>query len=198
MVPLWDGVICNKRVLTSHQPANTMIDDPYPHEFEGEITLRDVGTYTYTVVYLCPALARQLPFDGQPRLRFIGEVGEHPIEAAWQPAAGRWYAMLSKPLLREAGLTVGDRVRIRFRVAPADRVVLPDALSQALRLDDAARSAWQSLSPGKQRGLAYLIAAAKTDATLQKRLRDLLHGLKTAPDTLMKRPPRKPASRRSK
>jgi Domain of unknown function (DUF1905) len=86
----------------------------FTHEFEGVVQRHNVGTYVYTVVFLDPAIAGQLPFDQSPRLRMRGEINDHPIEAAWQPVKGRYYVMLSKPLLKAAELAVGSRATVRF------------------------------------------------------------------------------------
>lgn len=151
----------------------------FTHEFEGRIVPHDVGTYRYTVVFLPPEIARDLPFDRHPRLRARGEVGDVPFAGAWQPVRGRWYLMLSKDLLRQGGLAVGDLVEVRFRVEDPDTVDVPEGLRRALEGDEAARATWEGLSAGKRRGLAHMVHAAKTEPTQRRRLADVLAMLRS-------------------
>jgi len=146
----------------------------FPHAFEGRIVHHDVGTYRYTVVFLPPDLAAALPLDESPRPRFSGEIGEVPFAGAWQPVRGRWYAMLSKAVLRAGGFKVGDEAEVRFRVEDPERVDVPGPFAQALAADPAAAAAFAALSAGKRRGLAHRVAAAKTASTAQRRVDEAL------------------------
>jgi uncharacterized protein YdeI (YjbR/CyaY-like superfamily) len=78
--------------------------------------------------------------------------------------------MLPKAPLKAAGLRVGDSVEVSFRVLPQDDVDIPEELATLLAKKARVRKAWQALSAGKQRGLAYLVASAKRVETRQVRL----------------------------
>lgn len=149
----------------------------YPHHFEAEIVHHYVGTYRYTAVFLAADLIGALPLDRHPRLRVSGEIGDIPFSGAWQPVRGRWYLMLSKPLLKDGGFTVGDWVEVRFRVVDQEAVDMPDILERALNANADAMAAWQSASAGKRRGWAHRIANAKASATRQRRLDEVLKAL---------------------
>ncbi len=149
----------------------------YPHTFEGRVVLHNLGTYTYTVIFLPPELCGDLPLDEHPRLRVEGEVGEQPFEGAWQPVRGRWYIMLSKQLLRDAELSVGDEVGVRFAVVDQSAVEVPLALRLALEADERAASAWEGLSAGKRRGLVHRVLSAKTATTRGRRVAEVLETL---------------------
>jgi uncharacterized protein YdeI (YjbR/CyaY-like superfamily) len=68
---------------------------------------------------------------------------------------------------------VGDAVEVRFNVADPAAVTVPDELAQALagagRAARAAKAAWDALPPGKRRGLAAQVAAARTAPTRERR-----------------------------
>ena len=149
----------------------------YPYGFETRIAHHDLGTYRYTVVWLDADIAAELPFEGQSRLRIAGEVAEVPIEGAWQPSRGRWYLMLGKPLLKAAGKGVGDAVEVRFRLAPPDDLVLPEALERALDADPQARAAFELQTLGKRRALAHRVGSAKGAATVARRVTEILDAL---------------------
>ncbi len=140
----------------------------FPHSFEARVARHDVGTYRYTVVFVPEDLAASLALRG--RVRISGELNDVPFSGAWQPAHGRWFLMLSKTLLRDAGVRPGSVVELRFRLERADAVDVPPALRDALSRDAAADAAWRALRPGQQRGLAHRIASAKAPATVARRV----------------------------
>ena len=151
--------------------------DFFPYGFETRIAHHDLGIYRYTVVWLDDDIAAELPFNDQPRLRIAGEVADVPIEGAWQPSRGRWYLMLGKPLLKAAGKGVGDAVEVRFRLAPPDDLVLPEALERALASAPAARAAFELQTVGKQRALAHRVGSAKGPDTIAKRVTEIVDAL---------------------
>jgi Bacteriocin-protection, YdeI or OmpD-Associated/Domain of unknown function (DUF1905) len=154
----------------------------FAHEFEGVVQHHNVGTYVYTVVFLDPAIAAQLPFDQSPRLRMRGEINDHPIEAAWQPVKGRYYVMLSKSLLKAAELAVGDRATVRFSLVDQNAVDVPADIQHIIDNNTKFGENWQNLSAGKQRGFMHWIGEAKTTQTRSKRIAQLIDGLNQNPN----------------
>jgi len=150
----------------------------FPYQFEAMIEPHDLGSYRYTVVFLADELVAQLPFDRHPRLRISGEINDYPMSGAWQPSRGRWYLMLSKPLLRATGLDIGFTAEIRFRLEPQDEVQLPPSLVQALGQDPAAEERFGALTPGKQRALAHRVMSAKTETTETRRVAEVMAWLR--------------------
>ncbi|HEX4855165.1 MAG TPA: YdeI/OmpD-associated family protein [Limnobacter sp.] len=156
----------------------------FSHRFETTIQVHPVGTYNYTVVYLPAEIAAELPFSQSARLRVEADVSGVPVKGAWQPAKGRWYLMLPKAPLRHAGLTVGAAVEVAFRLTPQDEVDLPGDLKLMLSSEPTVQAAWKGLTPGKQRGLAHMVASAKRAETRGARLeqvRGILLGLLPEP-----------------
>ncbi|MEL6374250.1 MAG: YdeI/OmpD-associated family protein [Pseudomonadota bacterium] len=147
----------------------------YPHSFEAPIVYHDVGSarYAYTVVFVPPQVAEDLPLDQHPRLRVKGEINDHPFASALTPVRGAWYILLSKAMLKAIEAEVGDTVDVRFACDDQDAVDVPEALATALAQDAAIAKAWDALTPGKQRGLAYLVASAKRAETQAKRVADV-------------------------
>lgn len=141
----------------------------FTHRFEGPVALHPVGRYHYTVVYLDPDLHDTLPLKEHPRLRIEADISGIAVKGAWQPSGGRWFLMLPKVPLRQAGIGVGSTVEVAFKVLRQDAVDVPPELETVLQVDAAARSAWMNLSAGKQRGLAHLVASASRPETRQAR-----------------------------
>lgn len=146
----------------------------FTHRFEASVSLHPIGTYNYTVVYLDPELHASLPLKEMPRLRIEADISGVPVKGAWQPSGGRWYLMLPKIPLRNAGISIGSVVEVAFRVLPQDQVDVPPELSAALQAQPNARKAWSALSAGKQRSLAHMIASAKRSETKQARLEQVI------------------------
>lgn len=142
----------------------------FTHRFETTVARHPVGSYHYTVVYLDADLHDSLPLREHPRLRIEADISGVPVKGAWQPANGRWYLMLPKSLIKKAGIGIGTAVEVAFKVLPQDEVEVPVELAVALQTQLKAREAWAALSPGKQRGLAYLVASAKQPATKDRRV----------------------------
>ncbi|MBV6657670.1 MAG: YdeI/OmpD-associated family protein [Devosiaceae bacterium] len=144
----------------------------YPHQFEGEISTHDVGSdrYVYTVIWLPEELEDALPFTEYPRLRIEGEVGGLPYKGACMPVRGRHYLLLSAPMLEAMGAVLSDQVDVRFAIADQDAVDVPVPLVHALQEAPDMQALWDALTPGKQRGLAYMVASAKTAPTIAKRI----------------------------
>jgi hypothetical protein len=153
----------------------------FEHECEAVVTQHPVGKYLYSVVFLDPALATQLPFKQFPKLRFEGEANDHPFAAAWQPSKGRHFAMLSKSLLKETGLKPGDVVHIRFRVADQEAVDVPPEILAAIEGNPDFATLWNSLTPGRKRGFSIWVGDAKSADVRGRRLLALIEGLREDP-----------------
>jgi hypothetical protein len=154
----------------------------FEFEFEGVVQHHNVGTYVYTVFFLDPAIAAQLPFDKHARLRMRGEINDHPIEAAWQPAKGRYYVMLSKPLMKEAGLAMGCQATVRFSLVDQNAVDVPADIQQIIANNPKFSANWHNLSAGKQRGFMHWVGGAKTIQTRTKRVGLFVEGLTENPN----------------
>jgi hypothetical protein len=154
----------------------------FTHEFETAVVRHDVGKYAYTVVFLAPELAADLPFNDHPKLRFEGEINDHPLAAAWQPVQGRHFAMLSKSLLKDTGIAIGDRVSVRFRVADQDAVNLPSEIESELGSNSGFNGLWQAMSSGRKRAFCHFVGDAKSADVRARRMATLLAALADNPD----------------
>ena len=132
----------------------------------------------YNVVILPDRLTKILPFNEYPKLRIIGEIGDHPIRGAWNPVAdGRKYFILSQKFLDNAELMVGDMTEVRFNIDDQDYVEIPMELQQALMSNAILEAEWNSLTSGKKRFYCYQISSAKQQKTRDKRLADVISQL---------------------
>lgn len=153
----------------------------YPHSFEAEITTHDVGSarYLYTVIWLPEEMKAALPFADHPRLRIEGEIAGAPYSGSCTPVRGRHYLLLSQKFLDAISAQRGDWVDVRFAIADQDAVDVPVPLLHAMQEEPEIHALWDALTPGKQRGLAYMVASAKTAPTIAKRIErvfDILTG----------------------
>ena len=147
--------------------------------FETTIEKQEFGTFAFTVIKLDKRLHDVLPLKDYPRLRVEVDLNGVVFEGSWQPTGGEWYLVVSKPKLTMAGLKLGSRVKVAFRLIPQDQVNVPEELARELEVDRSAAEVWEALSPGKRRGLCYLINEVKTPKTRGVRLARvlaMLHG----------------------
>ncbi|MEM9352464.1 MAG: YdeI/OmpD-associated family protein [Planctomycetota bacterium] len=145
--------------------------------FETEVVKHAVGTLNYRVVFLDERFHEALPLREHPRLRVRGEVNGVAFDGAWQPVRGRWYLMLGKRLLKSAGVDVGDRVLVAFRVVDQASVEVPDELRRALAANDAALRSWGKLTAGKQRAFAHRVSSAVRAETRAIRVEEVIDAL---------------------
>ena len=147
----------------------------FTHSFEATIVKPEKSQYHIAFIYLPKELESELPFDKYPKLRIEAEIGEYPLDCALQPHDGKRYMMLSKRVLKESGLSVGDEVEVRFRIADQDAVNVPEELQAALDADLKALEKWNALTPGKRRGFAFRVASAKRADTKRRRVEEILN-----------------------
>lgn len=153
----------------------------YPHDFEGLLDRFGVGRdrkVWYTVLFLPESIAAELPFATFPRLRVEGEIADVPVEGAWMPTGDRRRYFIVAPRVLKAGgdggVGVGDLVRMRFRIADQNAVDVPPELAAALACIADARTAWDALTPGKQRGLTHRVHGAKSAETRARRVAEVI------------------------
>lgn len=155
----------------------------YTHSFEAQLAeLVYPGKFRYFIIRLPREIAEALPFETQVRVRAKGEMNDRQFAGAWMPDGERLpYLHVSREAVEAMGLRVGDDVEVRFNVAPADEVDVPDELQAALDADPAAQAIWDGLTPGRRRGLAHMIRTAKQVTTREKRARQLITDLRAGP-----------------
>jgi Bacteriocin-protection, YdeI or OmpD-Associated len=149
--------------------------------FEGRVVPLSWGKASYTILPLPEEVVAALG----PCRRVEGEIADHPVNLAPSraPVVDGVFLWAGQTLLDRIGIAPGERVEVRLRPAPDDRVDLDQDIEASLRAGDLT-AAWEALTPGKRRGMLYQIATAKTDVTRQKRIAKLvaqLSGERTGP-----------------
>lgn len=112
--------------------------------------------------------------------RVVGTVDGHPIRRATHPhgRTGRCLRF-GEAFLQETGLREGAHVEVELERDPdPDEVSLPVELEQALAEDEQALFVWETLTPGRQRTLAYPVGQAKRADTRARRAAKLVADLK--------------------
>lgn len=140
--------------------------------FDGTVETMLWGTTTYTILRVPNDLVGAIG----PTKRVEGEINDHPINLALTkaPVIDGTFLWAGQSLLTRIGIVPGEKIEVRLRPAPDDRVDVADDVSLALRT---VMDVWSALTPGKQRGLLYQIDTAKTPATRAKRIAKLVESL---------------------
>ena len=152
-----------------------------PYEFKATIDKIDYGRMVYAVVFLPPALEAKLAREAPTsKIRVVAELRTVSDESKIVEHAGALlpeqrgkYMLLSRKVLKRLEAEIGDEIAVAFALDNPDRVDVPPVLAEALSEEADLDEAWHALTPGKQRGLAYRIAQAKTEPTQVKRLDEL-------------------------
>jgi len=101
-------------------------------------------------------------------------LGLHPLKS------GERYMMLNQALLTELDLRSGDEVTVSISPDPTpNHIDLPEELTEGLSSWPEAEVAFERLTPGTKRALAYHIESAKRPETRSKRIVSVLHQLAT-------------------
>lgn len=129
------------------------------------------GRSTYTILRIPAQVPRQL---GSSR-RVEGEINDHPVNLALTraPVFEDTCLYAGKSLLQKAGIEPGQWIEVRLRPANSDLVAVAQDVTQAIFAANLTEQ-WQTLTPGKQRGLLHGVETAKTPATRSKRITALL------------------------
>lgn len=142
--------------------------------FEGRVVPLTWGRSTYTILPLPDFVVDAL---GKCR-RVEGEIADHPVNLALTraPVVEGVFLWAGQSLLDRIGLQPGEPVEVRLRPAPDDRVDLDPDIEAAIRAGGVLAT-WESLTPGRRRGMLYQVATAKTDPTRRKRIAQLIKDL---------------------
>lgn len=142
--------------------------------FEGRIEPMVWGRSIYTILRIPPEVVAAL----HPARRVMGEIAEHPVNLALTraPVIDDVFLWTGKALLDRIGIEPGERVEIRLRPAPDDVVELDPDVEAALHSAGLSEQ-WESLTPGRRRGLLHQISTARTHPTRAKRIAKLLEDL---------------------
>lgn len=132
------------------------------------------GKATYTILRLPPEAAKALA----KTRRVQGEIADHPVNLAITraPVVDGPYLWAGQSLLDRIGITPGEEVEIRLRPAPDDTVEVDPDIEAALRAAGV-MAQWESLTPGRRRGLLYQISTARTETTRAKRIARMIEDL---------------------
>lgn len=119
-------------------------------------------------------LEAELPFKQYPKLRVDAEIAGITTEGAFMPLGGRRCIMVSKKLMKRAGVAIGDTITMRFSVADQDALRIPPILSTILVDDQELADLWETLPIGKRRGWCVRISKAKARETKLRQIEKLI------------------------
>ncbi len=108
-----------------------------------------------------------------------------PADRALMPTrSGIHILSLNAELRKAAGrLQPGDPVDVELWPDPEpQRIVLPDELAETLDFMPEFRTAWERLTPGRQRGLCSWIGSGKTIDTRGKRIAEMVRRAEAGED----------------
>ncbi len=105
--------------------------------------------------------------------RFVCTVGAARFSCALASDGEGRFVHLSARLREEAGVEIGQRVRVTLAPDVGRRgETVPEELTEVLRQEPGARDVFEALTPGRQRAIAALVLRARSsDARITKAIR---------------------------
>jgi hypothetical protein len=92
---------------------------------------------------------------------------------------GAWRLYINGPMLKDSGLTVGDKASIEIEFDPRPRdVPMPPKLAEALKCDPAARTAYDELPPSRRKEISRYLGSLKTAAAIDKNVERIMRHLR--------------------
>ncbi|MEM6328606.1 MAG: YdeI/OmpD-associated family protein, partial [Bacteroidota bacterium] len=144
----------------------------HEHAFLAPILLPQGGMYQHRL-----PLPEDIADDFRERntRRVLGTLNGEPFDLALHRSKqdGFLFIGVSKGRMRSLGVAPGDLVEVEMSADPDPNHVEPGAeLGAALDADAEAREAWDALSPGLKRSVAWQVRSAKREATRLSRAQE--------------------------
>lgn len=123
-------------------------------------------------------LVQDLVADGQRRMRCVLN-DRYEMPCALMPAQGDYFILLGKEVRSKLGLRLGQKVKIQLEKDVSKYgVPMPEELEVMLEQDVDGSRFFEALTPGKQRGLIYLVSKVKSTDSRIKKAMAIMHHLK--------------------
>lgn len=111
-------------------------------------------------------------------IRVIATLNGHTFRAAVMPKTGAGYVMMTGPVRAGGGVEVGDTITLELVPDTDPLGPIPAELEEAKKLDRAGARLFANLTPGRQRGLAALVARQRHPEARAMKALAVLDGLR--------------------
>ncbi|MEO0335519.1 MAG: YdeI/OmpD-associated family protein [Pseudomonadota bacterium] len=148
------------------------------YAFRANIETLDFGRMAYAVINLPIKILNELP-EKKTGIRLEGTLNESPFSLAIQHYGENYQIIVSKRLMKEAEVDLGEMVEVEFRLVDKQQVDTPFEILEVIQRDKSFKSKWEDLTAGKKRSLIHPIKQAKRPETKKKRLAELVKNVKS-------------------
>ena len=91
---------------------------------------------------------------------------------------GAWRLYLNTPMRRDAGIDVGDKATVEIEFDPEPRIIpMHPKLARALSRNKTAKSAFEGLTPSRQKEILRYLNSMKTDESLLRNIEKVIQHL---------------------
>lgn len=103
--------------------------------------------------------------------------GNFELHAALMPNKGNWFILLNQQNTKKWKLHLGDTIHVKLQKDTSEYgIPMPEELQIALDQEEGAFGYFETLTPGKQRTLIYIVSKVKnTDSRIKKGLAIAFH-----------------------
>lgn len=144
--------------------------------FSGKLEPAD-GVLAQAAVFLPKEVIKELP-KGRVRAKGTFNQAAFALGVQYKKDGARFF-VVSHVLRKAAGIRMGDRVEVKFKLVDPEKVDLPEELEAVLTQDDEGLKAWNTIKPGLQRGIIHFITSTKNIDLRIKRAIQLVDRAKT-------------------
>jgi hypothetical protein len=148
-------------------------------KFQGTLTAFDYNHWQYHFPVPDEVAEAMIRGDNRRVLAWIEEEG--PFHVALMKAKEYWYILVSKNLRKKLGLIEDSPCNISLEQDQSEYGhEVPEEFEVLLDQDEEGQKYFDSLTPGKQRSLIYLVTKVKNPESRMKKSLAILHHLKVA------------------
>lgn len=100
-----------------------------------------------------------------------GKLDGHPFIQTLVKYSGAWRLYLNTPMRKAAGKDVGDTIKVEIEFDPVERTIpVHPKLKEALDKNKKAKTAFEQLSPSRQKEIIRYISFLKTEESVDKNI----------------------------
>jgi hypothetical protein len=159
--------------------------------FSAKVRIIGVNPYVYLPQPVLDAIFKQAQKNRGP-IPVRGTINGKRFQQTLMKYQNAWRLYLNTPMRRAAGIDVGDMARVKIEFDPEPRIEpMNPSLARALARNKAAKAAYQSLAPSRQkeilRYLNHLKAAVSLSRNVKNAIQHLLGKKDAGPFAAMRR-----------
>jgi hypothetical protein len=145
--------------------------------FSAKILILGINPYVYLPESVLAAIFKQAQKNKGP-IPVRGTLNGKNFQQTLVKYQDAWRLYLNTPMRRAAGIDVGDMARVKIEFDPEPRIEpMNPALARAMARNKAAKAAFQSLAPSRQKEILRYLNCLKAAESLSRNVKNAIQHL---------------------